>query len=187
MSAITKAVPLEALGNQCYDGVASSGASRPIRHVIGVADWCVAARPGDILVTYSLGSCIGLSLYDPVTKIGGLIHCMLPLSKSDAEKAARNPAMYVDTGVVLLIQKMLSLGADKRRLVAKLAGASKVMDKKDMFRIGERNYVVVRKILWKNDILIAGEDVGGSIPRTMTLYLADGRTTIKTGRQEREL
>ena len=95
--------------------------------------------------------------------------------------------MFVDTGVPLLIREMLSKGAAKKRLVAKVAGAAQLMDSNNVFRIGERNKVVLRKLLWKNNILIAAEETGGNIPRTMTLYLADGRTTLRNAGQEREL
>ena len=158
-----------------------------MRHTIGISEMKVASEPDDTLITYSLGSCVGLSLFDPVTSIGGLIHCMLPLSKIDKDRAARSPYMFVDTGVPLLIREMLSKGAAKKRLVAKVAGAAQLMDSNNVFRIGERNKVVLRKLLWKNNILIAAEETGGNIPRTMTLYLADGRTTLRNAGQEREL
>ena len=158
-----------------------------MQHTIGISGMKVASEPDDTLITYSLGSCVGLSLFDPVTSIGGLIHCMLPLSKIDKDRAARSPYMFVDTGVPLLIREMLAKGAAKKRLVAKVAGAAQLMDSNNVFRIGERNKVVLRKLLWKNNILIAAEETGGNIPRTMTLYLADGRTTLRNAGQEREL
>ena len=154
---------------------------------VGISEMAISDQPGDVLVTYSLGSCIGLSLYDPVARIGGLIHCMLPLSKIDPFKAQANPQMFTDTGVPSLIQGMLEMGASKRRLLAKLAGAANLLDDKRTFRIGERNYIVMRKILWKNSILIAAEDTGGTMARTMYLYMATGRTTVKSHGQEREL
>jgi chemotaxis protein CheD len=147
----------------------------------------VANGPDDVLVTYSLGSCVGLAIYDPGTKVGGLIHCMLPLSKIDASRSVKSPYMFVDSGVPLLLRAVLDLGAEKRRLVAKVAGAAQLMDSQNTFRIGERNMVVLRKLLWKNNILIAAEETGGNIARTLTLYLADGRTTIRNAGVEREL
>jgi chemotaxis protein CheD len=147
----------------------------------------VSNRTDDTLVTYSLGSCIGLSLYDPVVRVGGLIHCMLPLSKIDPVKAKTRPCMFTDTGVAALLQGVLNLGAQRRRLIARVAGASCLLDDKGVFRIGERNYTVVRKILWKNSILIDSEDVGGTISRTMWLHMATGRTVIKSKGREVEL
>lgn len=156
-------------------------------HTVGISEMKVSSEPDDVLVTYSLGSCVGLTLFDPKVRVGGIIHCMLPLSRVDPAKAKKNPCMFADTGVLKLIASVLELGANKKDLVAKVAGASKIMDDKGMFKIGERNHTVLRKVLWKNSILIAAEDVGGADARTMTLYMADGRTTIKTWGTEREL
>jgi chemotaxis protein CheD len=154
---------------------------------VGIAEMAVSTRPEDVLITYSLGSCIALSLYDPVVGVGGLIHCMLPLSKIDSKKAIRNPCMFTDTGVPRFLQAVLNLGAHRRRLVAKLAGAATLLDKKKHFRIGERNHAVMRKILWKNSILISGEEVGGLRPRTMKLYMANGLSTVRIGGREIEI
>jgi chemotaxis protein CheD len=158
-----------------------------VTHTVGISEMMISNQPGDVLVTYSLGSCIGVSLYDPIACVGGLIHCMLPLSKIDTVKAQTNPQMFTDTGVPVLIQGMLDIGAIKKRLIAKVAGAACLLDEKGTFKIGERNYVVLRKILWKNDILIAAEDTGGTIARTMYLYLDSGKTVIRSCGAEREL
>jgi len=147
----------------------------------------VSNQVDDVLVTYSLGSCIGLSLYDPVVRVGGLIHSMLPLSKINPMKAKSNPQMFVDTGVSALLQAVFDLGAERRRLVAKVVGAAMLLDDKGLFKIGERNYTAMRKVLWKNYIPVTAEDVGGTIARTVYLYIATGRTIIKLGGQEGEL
>jgi chemotaxis protein CheD len=158
-----------------------------VNHVIGIAEMKVSNRPADVLITYSLGSCIGLALFDPQAGVGGLIHCMLPLSRMDEDKARANPLMFTDTGVLALLQAVFDLGAERRNLVAKVAGGAMLLDEKGLFRIGERNYAVLRKVLWKNNILLAAEEVGGTIPRTLTLYMNSGRTTIKSHGVEREL
>ena len=154
---------------------------------ISVSEMHVSNVASDVLVTYSLGSCAGLSLYDPVACVGGMIHCMLPLSKIDREKAKINPQMFVDTGVPTLLQRLFNMGAQRKRLVAKVAGCAQLLDEKRLFKIGERNYTVLRKILWKNDILIAAEDVGGSVPRTIFLHMETGTTILKIRGQEVEL
>lgn len=154
---------------------------------VNISDMKVSNNPEDILVTYSLGSCVGVTLYDPLQKIGGLIHCMLPLSKVDPEKAKSVPCMFVDTGLPLMMQTLLNMGADKRRLVAKVAGGAVLLDDNGMFRIGERNHIVVRKLLWKNNILISSEDVGGTVARTVYLHINDGKTIIKSAGKEYEL
>ena len=95
--------------------------------------------------------------------------------------------MFTDTGVVMLLEEVFKLGAERKRLIAKVAGAASLLDEKRLFKIGERNYTVLRKVLWKNNILIESEDIGGTRPRTMYLHMIDGRTVIKSGREEREL
>jgi chemotaxis protein CheD len=155
--------------------------------VIGIAEMKATNRPEDVLVTYSLGSCLGVSLFDPAAGVGGMIHCMLPLSKIDPVKAEANPSMFTDVGVPCLIQAVFDLGADRRRIVAKVAGAASLLDDKGLFKIGERNYTVLRKVLWKNNIMVAAENVGGTASRTMHLYMESGRTTIKSGGNEVEL
>lgn len=156
-------------------------------YTIGISEMKVSNQPDDVLVTYSLGSCVGLTLYDPVVRVGGMIHCMLPLSKIDPAKAALNPCMFTDTGVPALMTAMLQMGAQKQRLVARVAGAARLLDDQNTFKIGERNYIVLRKILWKNNILIAAEDTGGNKARTLYLHLDTGRTMVKSQGQEVEL
>jgi chemotaxis protein CheD len=155
--------------------------------IVGVADMRYSDQQGDLIITYSLGSCIGLTLYDTERRIGGLVHCMLPLSKIDAAKAESNPYMFIDSGVTSFLQILFNMGAQRKSLVAKVAGGAQIMDDKGIFNIGERNNTVVRKMLWKNNILISGEDVGGSTPRTMSLDLATGKTVLKISGGEREI
>ena len=155
--------------------------------IVDIADMKVSASRESSLVTYSLGSCLGVSIYDPEVHVGGLAHFMLPLSALDSEKARTRPFMYVDVGMVLFLEALFQLGARKDRCIVKVAGGSQVLDTHDIFRIGQRNYTVLRKILWKNGLLLKGEDVGGSLSRTMRLDLADGRVTIKTHGETRDL
>jgi chemotaxis protein CheD len=154
--------------------------TRTLDRVVGISELYATADRSDMLVTYSLGSCIGLSLHDPVAGVGGLLHAMMPVSTADPAKAASHPAMYTDTGVSALLQAVFDLGATRRNIVAKVAGAASHMDGAGLFRIGERNYMVLRKVLWKNEILIAAEVVGGSASRTMYLDMASGRTLVRS-------
>ncbi len=148
--------------------------------IVGISDMKITNDKHSVIVTYSLGSCVGLTLYDPAACLGGMIHCLLPLSKANPKRAKENPEMFVDTGVELFLNALCSQGAQKSRLIAKVAGAGNFFQANDMFKTGERNYTVLRKVLWKNNILIKGEDIGGATPRTMYLYIATGTTTIKT-------
>lgn len=154
---------------------------------IDISDMKISRNREDVLVTYSLGSCVGLTLFDPVAGIGGMIHCMLPLSKIDPEKAKIKPFMFVDTGVAHMLGELYKMGAQRQNLIAKVAGAGSPLGREETFRIGQRNYTILRKFLWKNNILIDKEDVGGSRARTLYLYMADGRTTVKSEGKEVEL
>ena len=154
---------------------------------VDISDMKLSRSTGDVIVTYSLGSCVGVTLYDPVAKVGGMIHCMLPLSKIDPEKARLKPYMFVDTGVAAMLGELYKMGAQRQNIVAKVAGAGSPLGREETFRIGQRNYTILRKFLWKNNILIDKEDVGGSKARTLYLYMADGRTTVKSEGQEVEL
>ncbi|HVP11501.1 MAG TPA: chemotaxis protein CheD [Phycisphaerae bacterium] len=155
--------------------------------VVDIADFKVSANPADLLVTYSLGSCIGVTVWDTEARVGGMIHFMLPESNLSPAKAKTNPAMFADTGVPMLFRAAYELGAVKKRMIVKVAGGSQLLDDKGTFNIGKRNYVMLRKIFWKNGILIEAEDVGGSISRTMRLEVGSGRVTLKTRDGEVEL
>jgi chemotaxis protein CheD len=156
-------------------------------HVVGISDFYVSNDADDVLITYSLGSCIGVVMYDPAAKVGGMIHYMLPLSKISPDKAKTKPAMFADTGITLLLNKVFRMGADKKHLIVKAAGGSELLDQNKIFNIGERNYLILRKIMWKNNILIKSADVGKNASRTMKLEMATGRVTIKTANREAEL
>ena len=144
-------------------------------------------RSGDLLVTHALGSCLGLVAFDPMTKVGGLLHAMLPLSNINPEKALSNPAMFVDTGVPLLFKALYEQGAAKARLVVKAAGCGNPMGRNEVFKIGERNYTVMKKLLWKNNILLEAEDVGGSASRTIHLEVSTGRVLLSSNGTKRPL
>jgi chemotaxis protein CheD len=152
-----------------------------VKHIVGVADMKISTQPGDQLVTYALGSCLGIAIYDPVVHVGGLLHVMLPLSTIDPAKATQNPSMFVDTGVPQLFIESYKAGAQKQRLVVKVAGGASVHgnEAEDHFQIGKRNFVMLRKLLWKNGVLLQAHDVGGTHSRTMTLDLDTGTVTLK--------
>ena len=146
--------------------------------VVGMGDMKVGENPGSIL-TYALGSCIGISAYDPVLKVGGILHYMLPDASLDLNKARKNPYMFGNTGIPLLFKSLYKLGAVKSRIQVKIAGGADMFNALGAFNIGKRNYMMARKLLWKNGILITTEDVGGTISRTMRLELDTGDVFIK--------
>jgi chemotaxis protein CheD len=158
-----------------------------VDQVVDIADFAVANDPRTTLVTYSLGSCIGVAIWDPEAHVAGLLHYMLPESALSPEKAKSNPAMFADTGIPAMFRAAYELGAVKKRIVVKVAGGSQLLDDNGTFNIGKRNYVMLRKIFWKNGILIDGEDVGGSISRTLRVACDEGRVILKTREGERAL
>ncbi len=140
------------------------------------------------LVTYSLGSCIGVCVYDPDVGVGGLLHFMLPESAISPDRARQNPYMFADTGVPLLLRETCRQGGDKRRMVVKIAGGAQVMDAARYFNIGLRNYLAVRKTIWNQGLLIQGEDIGGNVNRTLRLDVETGRVYVRqAAREETEL
>ncbi len=147
--------------------------------LIGIAQMKISRDPNEILIAPNLGSCLGVAVYDQSLHLGGLIHCLLPLSKSDPEKARQNPFMYVDTGVTLMLEQMLALGAHRNSLVIAVAGAGNINDHNNVFEIGKKNYTVLKKFLWKNNLLITGEHVGDALSRTMSLNIGTGKATVK--------
>lgn len=155
--------------------------------VVNMSDAKVARDPDATLATYSLGSCIGVSLYDPVAKVGGMLHYQLPAASLDADKAKANPCMFADTGMQYLLDEMARHGADKRRLKVKLAGAAQMLNDNSMFSIGKRNHAAIRKILWQCGLFIDAEHVGGTTPRHLYLGVADGAVTIKAAGESRRL
>jgi chemotaxis protein CheD len=148
---------------------------------VNISDAKVSTDPSVVLATYSLGSCIGVTLWDPKIKVGGMLHFQLPTSEIDAQRAKQNPRMFADTGFASLLEEMLSKGADKKRMKVRIAGAAQMLNDSTFFDIGRRNHAAMRKILWEHGMFIDAEHIGGSAPRTMYLAVADGTVTLKMG------
>ena len=147
---------------------------------VGMADLNIAKAP-DRLMTLGLGSCIGIVLYDPAVKVGGMAHIMLP--DSTQIKNNSNLAKFADTAVDVLIQKMTSIGASKSRMVAKIAGGAQMFDFKqtsDVMRVGYRNDIATREVLQKHRIPIIADDTGKNYGRTIELYTDTGILAVKT-------
>lgn len=147
--------------------------------VVDIADMKIGSGKGDEVVTYALGSCIGVAIYDPVSQVGGMLHFMLPEASLNPHKARENPYMFADTGIPLLFRAAYKQGAVRSRLQIKLAGGANVMDSSNFFNIGKRNYLAARKLLYKNNLLITSELVGGMSGKTMRMRLEDGQVEIK--------
>ena len=153
------------------------------RVTIGIADMQLLQNEGT-LITYALGSCIGICLYDPVLKLGALLHIMLPLNM---EAGRKNPLKYADTGMVEMLRQLEARGASKARMVAKIAGGAKMFEVSGgaLGNIGQRNIESVRIQLKKHGIRLHNEDVGGTVARTMMMDVATGTVSVRSyGRPE---
>lgn len=147
---------------------------------VGMADYKVGRSPS-VLISYGLGSCIGISLYDPQRKIGGLLHIMLP--DSTQARSSDNPAKFADTGIPLMINDVVALGASKSRLVAKIAGGAQMFafsNATGVMRVGTRNAESCKQILKRNGIRVIAEDTGGTYGRTVSIDLSNGSYKVKT-------
>ncbi len=161
---------------------ASAARARVTNAVVGVADVKVSNDPALRLITYALGSCLGISVHDPVAGVGGLLHVMLPTGTIDPAKMQAKPAMFVDSGVPLLFKECYRLGARKERMIVRVAGGAHAgaTEDGDRFQIGKRNMIALRKLLWKNGVLVHAQDTGGiQTSRTMWLDVATGAVTLK--------
>jgi chemotaxis protein CheD len=147
---------------------------------VGMADLQASSHPCT-LTTLGLGSCVGIALFDPGTKIIGLAHVMLPQSAQARNNS--NEAKFADTAIGKLVNDMIKLGARKEKIVAKLAGGAQMFSfnqSSDIMRIGARNVSASKDKLEELKIPIISEDTGGNYGRTIELYSNDGRLLIKT-------
>jgi chemotaxis protein CheD len=150
-------------------------------YTVGVADLKISSYLEDVLITYALGSCLGITVYDFRKKRAGLLHCMMPDSSLDITKAAGNPCLYVDSGMKTLLDDFYRKGSRKSDLIIRVAGgsSSKENEEEDFFQIGRRNFVSLRKYLWDEGLMLKAFDVGGYGSRTVTLEVGSGKVLIK--------
>jgi len=149
------------------------------QYVAEMADMAISSEPDSQLVTSSLGSAIGVAIYDPEKKVGGILHFMLPDSTLNSSQAGDRPCMFADTGIPKLFKAAYQLGLEKSRARVVVVGGAEVMGPDDTLKVGKRNYAALRKIFWKNNILIAAEDVGGTTSRSLYLDVGTGKIWIK--------
>ena len=151
-------------------------------YTVGVADLKISRDVEDLLITYALGSCLGITVYDIRLKRAGLLHCMMPDSSIDRSKAAGNPCLYVDSGMKIMLDNFFINGSRKNDLIIRVAGgsSSKENEEEDFFKIGRRNFVSLRKYLWNEGLMLKAYDVGGYGSRTVTLEVENGKMLIKS-------
>ena len=146
--------------------------------VVGIADMKMARDEG-MLITYALGSCVGICLYDPLIRLAALVHVMLPLNM---ETNRKSPMKYADTGIRETLRQMTERGGAKNRIVAKMAGGAKMFDVAgggSLGNIGQRNIESAHLILRREGIRLLREDVGGSTARTLLFDVASGQACVR--------
>lgn len=155
---------------------------------VGLGEMQISRSPQDVLVAYGLGSCVGVGMYDPVAHIAGMLHAVLPTHPNGTNDQSPK---YVDSGVLALLVQMLRSGAERHRLVVRMAGGANMLVApgfSQTFNIGSRNVDAAYATLASLNLRIASQEVGGNTGRTLRFYVADGRMTIRTiGNQEREI
>jgi len=152
-------------------------------HSVAIGKIVASDAPNDVLVAYGIGSCVAVCLYDPTARVGGVLHALLPTVPGENSRNNGNPAKFVDQGMPLLVEALLKLGARRSRLIAYLCGGARVLsalDLDDFLNIGERNVLAAESALQSERIRVRARATGGRIGRTVRLYVADGRVTVKS-------
>ncbi len=156
---------------------------------LGLGEMAVSRNPDDILAAYGLGSCLGICMIDPVAGVAGLIHAVLPESFNDA--ASETPSKYVDRGIESLLAAMTKEGANSSRIIVRMAGGANMLLAPGLtstFDIGTRNIEKARATFQRLKIKIAAEEVGGHTGRTVRVYVADKRMTVRViGEKEHDI
>lgn len=147
--------------------------------MVGMADLIVRRDENLVLCTFPLGACLGIAIYDPATRVGGILHSMLPDSSIDPHRAGTRPGMFLDTGLALLLKQAEDLKAKKEELLVYVAGGSEVMDETSCFNIGKRNFGVLTELLAQQGLKVHAADVGGLTNRTLRLNVATGEVRLK--------
>jgi len=152
--------------------------------VVGVGEGEVSRDPDTVIVTYALGSCVAVTMHDPIARVAGMVHFMLPESSMAGEKSSHRPWIFADTGISSLLRAALEQGADKRRLIIVTAGGAQLMNDAGMFDIGKRNCLAVRKALSNCGLVAHAEETGGTVARTLRIEVATGRVWLHVPGEE---
>ncbi|MCB0191134.1 MAG: chemotaxis protein CheD [Anaerolineae bacterium] len=157
---------------------------------ISIGEMIVSNTPDDVLVAYGLGSCVAICLYDPVTKVGGMLHALLPHANSQ-QNGNNVPAKFVDSGFPLLLKSMVQRRGERNRLVVYLCGGAQLISApnfSDMLKIGQRNVEAAHNALKIARLNIRNQDTGGNAGRTVKLHIDTGHVTVKSlGQGEKRL
>ena len=158
--------------------------------ILGVGDIGATNKPGELIRTIGLGSCVAVIILDPLSRCVAMDHVALPESATSPERAKAKPGHFADTGIPILLELMKKNGADgnHRKKIVKLVGGANVMDPNNTFNIGKRNALAIKKVLWQYGMGPIAEDLGGSISRTVCVDVDNGRVHISSpGREDWEI
>ncbi|MDF1839100.1 MAG: chemotaxis protein CheD [Planctomycetota bacterium] len=154
-------------------------------HTVGIAEMTIVQASEGCLITHALGSCIGVTVFDPVAQVGGLLHFMLDQPRSTEHKGDKAAAMFATTGIPELFRLAYAQGAQKERLIVCAAGGADLLNPGGGMQIGRRNLLMMQRLFWKNGVPVAGESTGGGVARTMRLDLSTGTVSLNAaGREE---
>ena len=158
---------------------------------LGLGERAISRDPDDTLVAYGLGSCLGVSMVDPITRISGLLHAVPPSAANGLPTSDPNSHKYVDSGIEDMLAAVIKEGAVKSRLIVRIVGGANMLISPGMttsFDIGTRNMDTARKTLQRLNLRITAEEVGGHTGRTVHVYVADSRVTVRViGEKERDI
>ncbi len=158
------------------------------RLVIGIGEFAVSNRPGDVIVTHALGSCIAVCLFDQRSGVAGMLHFLLPESGINPDRARQQPGVFADTGIPLLFEAAAQYGLDRKRATVTLVGGAEMTQQTgSSFATGRRNALAAKNVLWRAGVFVSRQEIGGSDARTLYLYVADGRMEVHNGQTYKEL
>lgn len=153
-------------------------------HSVSIGELVVSKNPEDTLVAYGLGSCVAVSMYDPITKVAGMIHSLLPqASKTNNTNGSKTMAKFVDEGIPLLVESIQQAGANKNRLIVYLCGGAQMLTApgfKNSLNIGQRNVETAETILKTSGFKIQARSTGGNSGRTVRMQVSTGEISVKT-------
>lgn len=157
---------------------------------VGLGEQAISRDPGEILVAYGLGSCIGVAMTDPVARLSGLLHAVLPQAHGKTESEGSNASKYVESGIERLVAALVREGANRSRLAVRIVGGANMLTSgvTRSFDIGTRNIEAAKTTLSRLNLPISASEVGGNTGRTVRVYVANGRVTVRViGESEREI
>jgi chemotaxis protein CheD len=158
------------------------------RLVIGIGEFAVSNRPGDVIVTHALGSCIAVCIFDPRAGVAGMLHFLLPEASINPERARQQPGVFADTGIPMLFEAAYQYGLNKRRTIVTLVGGAEMTaGSASSFGTGRRNALAAKNVLWRAGVFVAGQEIGGNDARTLYLSVADGKMEVHNGQTYKEL